>query len=47
MGADAAFKPQGIKFKKEYKEINWVFIASSWTAHTYRSGGFLGSICFC
>jgi hypothetical protein len=22
MGADAAFKPQGIKFKKEYKEIN-------------------------
>lgn len=29
MGADAAFKPQGIKFKKEYKEINWVFMASS------------------
>lgn len=29
MGADTAFKPQGIELKKEYKEINLVFMASS------------------
>ena len=29
MGAGAASMPQGIELKKEYKEINLVFMASS------------------